>query len=193
MICCLVRHGQDDDSVRGGWSSQSLTEEGRKQAEALAEYLREQNGSLCLRRLYTSDLPRAVQTVQPVSAALELSVTELPEFREVNNGALAGMDNEIAKRLYPGLFWNTLAWEEAYPGGESPRDFYERITRAWTAFTDRITADGENVLLVTHSGVIHIILCLIHREVYSNTEKQRRIPHAQPIMLEYKGGQWREI
>ena len=25
MICYLVRHGKDDDSVRGGWSDYSLT------------------------------------------------------------------------------------------------------------------------------------------------------------------------
>ncbi|MBE6561456.1 MAG: histidine phosphatase family protein [Ruminococcaceae bacterium] len=193
MICCLIRHGQDDDSVRGGWSAQPLTEEGRKQAEALAEYLGKQNEYLCLRHLYTSDLPRAVQTIQPISDALGLPVVKLSEFREVNNGELAGMDNELAKQRYPGLFWNTLGWDEKYPGGESPQDFYERITGAWTAFTARIISEGENVLLVTHSGVIHIILSLIHGEKYSNAEKQRRVPHAQPILLEYVGGSWREI
>ena len=36
MICYLVRHGKDDDTVRGGWSQYPLTEEGIQQAEALA-------------------------------------------------------------------------------------------------------------------------------------------------------------
>lgn len=28
MICYLVRHGKDDDSVRGGWSKSPLSDEG---------------------------------------------------------------------------------------------------------------------------------------------------------------------
>lgn len=32
MICYLVRHGQDDETVRGGWSDHPLTEAGIHQA-----------------------------------------------------------------------------------------------------------------------------------------------------------------
>ena len=43
MICCLVRHGKDDDTVRGGWSQQPLTDEGKVQAAELIA-LKYQNG-----------------------------------------------------------------------------------------------------------------------------------------------------
>lgn len=39
MICYLVRHGQDDDSVRGGWSDCTLTELGIQQSIELANNL----------------------------------------------------------------------------------------------------------------------------------------------------------
>ena len=32
MTCYLVRHGKDDDTVRGGWSEQPLSDEGKAQA-----------------------------------------------------------------------------------------------------------------------------------------------------------------
>ena len=37
MICYIIRHGQDDETIRGGWSQHSLTENGIRQAEILAE------------------------------------------------------------------------------------------------------------------------------------------------------------
>lgn len=36
MICYLVRHGQDDDTVRGGWGNSELTETGIEQVNALS-------------------------------------------------------------------------------------------------------------------------------------------------------------
>lgn len=194
MICWLCRHGMDDDTVRGGWSRQPLTAEGVLQAEALAELVTERN--LQIRHIYSSDLPRALQTAQPVAARLGLPVTPLPEFREVNNGALAGMKNELAVQLYPGLYWNTLGWEEEYPQGESPWAFYERIAGAWAAFQQTILAQNENVLLVTHSGVLHVILSLINGQAYSNRTPHQRIPHARLIALsrgESGEGPWKLI
>lgn len=42
MILYLIRHAKDDDSIRGGWSHHSLTEEGRQQARLLAEFIKKQ-------------------------------------------------------------------------------------------------------------------------------------------------------
>lgn len=194
MICWLCRHGKDDDTLRGGWSRQPLTAEGVLQAAALADRVAEQN--LPIRHIYSSDLPRALQTAQPVAALLGLPITPLPEFREVNNGALAGMKNELAAQLYPGLYWNTLGWEEEYPQGESPHAFYERIAQAWAAFQQTILAQSKDVLLVTHSGVLHVILSLINGEAYSNRTPHQRIPYAGLIALAHvEGGEgpWKLI
>ena len=54
-----------------------------------------------------------------------------PEWRETNNGVLAGMPNEQALQMYPGLFYNSLGMDDQYPGGESPRENYERIKIAF--------------------------------------------------------------
>ena len=55
MICMLARHGKDDESVRGGWSQHSLSEEGMKQARELAGRLQAQKNSYSLSRIYLHD------------------------------------------------------------------------------------------------------------------------------------------
>lgn len=192
MICYLVRHGQDDDSVRGGWSTQSLTEEGRAQAVRLADFIKQNNGTLKIKHIYSSDLERAKETAVPISEAIELPIEYLPEFRETNNGKLAGMKNDIAIKLYPGIFWNTLEWDEKYPDGESPKDFYERILNAWNDLSKEIVNNGENVLLITHSGVINVILSTINGESYSNKNKPRKISNTEMLALENISDCWCE-
>ena len=192
MICYLVRHGQDDDSVRGGWSTQPLTEEGRAQAARLADFIKRNNGTLKIKHIYSSDLERAKETAIPISEAIALPIEYLTEFRETNNGKLAGMKNDIAIKLYPGVFWNTLEWDEKYPDGESLKDFYERILNAWNDFSKKILNNGENVLLITHSGVINVILSTINGESYSNKNKPRKISHTEMLALEYISGYWKE-
>lgn len=190
MICYLVRHGKDDNTVRGGWSKHPLTDEGIAQAADLASIV--QKNDLGIRHLYSSDLLRAMQTVQPVAEKLHLPVIPMPEFREVDNGVLAGMKNELAEEMYPGLYWNTLGWDQRYPGGESPSAFFERISRAWDVFQKEILERNENVLLVTHGGVINVILSIVNGEKYSNKTPPRKIRNAELLALKYQSGEWSE-
>ena len=190
MICYLVRHGKDDGTVRGGWSQQPLTNEGKAQADELASFV--QGSDLAIKHIYSSDLLRAMQTAQSVAEKLHLPIVPMPEFREVNNGDLAGIKNELANKMYPGLYWNTLDWEQRYPGGESPREFYERISTAWDAFQKMALNRNENVLLVTHGGVINVILSIVNGEKYSNETIMRKIRNVELIALEYQGKGWKE-
>ena len=190
MICCLVRHGKDDDTVRGGWSQQPLTDEGEVQAAELADFV--QKSGLGIQQLYSSDLLRAMQTAQIVADSLRLPIVPKPEFREVNNGNLASIKNELAAEQYPGLYWNTLAWEQQYPGGESPKEFYERIRCAWDVLQKDILERNENVMLVTHGGVMHVILSIVKGEIYSNQASPRKIRNAELIALKYQSGKWTE-
>jgi len=100
------------------------------------------------------------------------------------------MQNDIASQKFPGIYWNTLSWEEPYPNGESPKEFFERIQKAWHLFSEQICNKNENVLLVTHSGVIRIILHLINNTSYSNQKIQLPIQHATLIELNYAQKQW---
>lgn len=192
MVCYLVRHGKDDETVRGGWSQQPLTEEGVRQADKLAKRIFHNMGKMAIGHVYSSDLSRAMQTAQIIADQLTLPIIPLEQFREVNNGELAGMDNNLALQRYPGLFWNSLEWERCYPNGESPKQFFERVAGAWEEFSARILTENENVLLVTHAGVIHVILSIVNGVNYTNTAPHRRIGYTEMIALEYQDMWWRE-
>ena len=52
--------------------------------------------------------------------------------------------------------------------------------------------DGD-VMLVTHGGVINVILSLIHDLPYSNKKHRWKIKNTQIITLEYRSGKWEEV
>lgn len=175
MKIYIIRHGQDDDTVRGGWSDNGLIDLGFEQANALAENLKLNQSQYNIGKIISSDLKRAVQTAEIVADALDLIVEATVDFREVNNGDLAGMNNEYADRLYPNLYWRKLEWNQQYPNGESPEEFYERIYKSWTNLIEKYRNYDKNILVVTHSGVINIIKTIINNEQYSNKNKYQSI------------------
>ena len=183
MTCYLIRHGRDDDSVRGGWSSSPLTDEGILETEALAQRIfnsRDMN----IARIFSSDLPRAKQTAEIISSKIDLDIEFLPQFRETNNGALAGMKNVLAAQKYPNLYWNTLEWNECYPDGESPHQFFDRISSAWKDFKQSLKGLDGNVILVTHGGVINVIWHIENDIKYSNKSKPFSIGPSEFITIE---------
>lgn len=170
MVIYLVRHGKDDDKFRGGWSDLGLIEEGVIQSQLLAEYLLENKEKYVIDTLISSDLRRAVETTKQIEVKLNIPAEFSSEWRENNNGLLAGMLNTEALEKYPGLFFNTLRMDEGYPNGESPIEFYDRIKKAYYNLCDKIINDeiGKNVMLVTHGGVIDIIYHIIKGVEWTN-------------------------
>ena len=97
-------------------------------------------------------------------------------FSDASNGLLAGMEKSEAFEKYPGKYRRKLAWRETWPGGESPEEFFCRIKDAWYNFKKQV--GKRNTLLVTHGGVINVILCLENGIVYTNKETHFQIQDA---------------
>ena len=174
----LMRHGADPSDRYGGWSTYGLTETGKAQVHSVTN-------SLCskgITQIYSSDLVRAKETAEIVSNALSLGITYLPQFRESNNGLLAGMLKSEAVVKYPGVYWNALGWTETWPEGESPDQFFHRIQCAWYEFKKRVGKD--NVLLVSHGGVMNIILCLENGIPYTNKKTHFHIQDAEIVKID---------
>ncbi len=171
MKVLFIRHGKDDERYRGGWSSLDLIPEGKRQSKLLAEYLKENNSEYRIRQIISSDLPRALTTARFIADELDLPVQKEIRLREMNNGELAGMLNDEAFERYPGLFFHSLKMNEPYPNGESPNDFYARIKNWFDKFiTEHKNAD-DNILVVTHGGVINIIYHLVNGMEWSNKSR----------------------
>ena len=179
MKVYLVRHGADDNSKRGGWSNHPLSDEGQQQSQELAQRLVDSNCDAEI--IISSDLLRVKQTAEALAGRLNLEIKYNPDFREVNNGDLAGMDNDIASELYPNLYWRKLEWNRNYPNGESPKEFYERVKSAWDELT---RSNYKSVILVTHGGVINVIIHIINGVDYSNKDAAYKVGSANYIELE---------
>ena len=173
----LMRHGEDPSERYGGWSTYGLTAKGSAQVRSATSNLVDEG----ITQIYSSDLVRAKETAEIVANALSLTITYLPQFRESNNGLLAGMLKTEALKKYPGVYWNALDWTETWPEGESPQQFFHRIQKAWNEFKEQV--GGRNVLLVSHGGVMNIILCLENGIPYTNKETRFQIKDAEIVQI----------
>lgn len=168
MKVLFVRHGKDDDRYRGGWSNLDLIPKGIEQAKKLATHIKDNNCDYNIKQIISSDLTRAMTTARFISDEVGLSIQKDSRLRETNNGDLAGMLNETALAQYPGLFFSSLKMDEAYPNGESPKDFYLRIKNWFEDFCSNYDSTSGNILVVTHSGVINVIYHLVNGIQWSN-------------------------
>lgn len=175
MKVIFIRHGKDDDRYRGGWSELDLIPEGKEQAKRLADYLGKNKDTYKIKQIISSDLQRTMTTASYISDELGLPIIKESCIREMNNGDLAGMLNEIALERYPGLFASSLEMDEAYPNGESPNDFFGRINDWFAAFADEYKNTDSNILVVTHSGVINIIYHIVNSIEWSNKNKPFKV------------------
>lgn len=175
----LLRHGADDDMRLGGWSDAGLSPVGIEQVRRASEKIC--FGNYNIRRIFSSDLPRAKETAEIIASKLKLNVLLIEEFRETNNGDLAGISKTKFQTDYPGLYYSSLQWDQRYPNGESPALFFNRIKNAWESFKQKEIGAPGNTLLVTHGGVIDVILCLEKGKIYTNKCVNFRVDHAEII------------
>lgn len=196
MVIYLVRHGKDYEDYRGGWSNLGLIEEGINQSKKLAAHLYNNKDKYNINTLISSDLKRTVETVNEISSKFNMPVKFCEEWREFNNGILAGMLNTEALQKYPGLYFNTLQMEEQYPSGESPLEFYCRIKNAYKKLCNKMLNGeiGPNLVLVTHGGVIEIIYYIISGLAWTNkSDKLSKTSYTGIHKIEYISGKWNII
>lgn len=158
----LVRHGLDDESYIGGWSDSDLTSVGRKQIEETSKFI--VGKGLVINRIISSDVKRAVTTASIIDEKLKLGIEVSKDLRELNKGD------------YTGLLKDKLSFQEQtrineftiynkYPNGESMLDLYKRMQ----TYLKKIK-DLDNVMLVTHRGVINMFYYLLN-DIELNMDK----------------------
>ncbi|MBH1942572.1 histidine phosphatase family protein [Mobilitalea sibirica] len=168
MDIYFIRHGKDEEGYRGGWSQRGLTEEGRKQAQKLANHLYANKDIFKFTRLISSDLNRAKETAYYIAEKFEIEIELNQEWRETNNGIIAGLPNEEVEKTFPGLYFASLGMDESYSGGESPREFFDRISHSFYKLIEEVNQRKEDIVVITHSGVINIIYHLVKGIEWNN-------------------------
>lgn len=158
----LVRHGLDDESYIGGWSDIDLTSVGRKQIEETSKFI--VGKGLVINRIISSDVKRTVTTASIIDEKLKLGIEVSKDLRELDKGNYTGLlkDKLSSKEQ---IRINKFSIYDKYPNGESMLDLYKRMQ----TYLKKIK-DLDNVMLVTHRGVINMFYYLLN-DIEPNMDK----------------------
>ena len=153
MIVTLVRHAEVIEEYQHKYNGHidiPLSKKGKTQAKELHEKLK----NIDFKRVYCSDLLRAKETL--LELKIDAHVTHTQQLREKSWGRHEGMSFEeiTAEGI---VYENFEQWISALDG-ERVEDFVNRVEEFFfnTVFKEEV----ENILIVTHSGVIKTLLHL---------------------------------
>jgi broad specificity phosphatase PhoE len=162
-----------------------LNQYGRAQARALGDYLRDRPISA----IYSSDLPRALETATTIGRAVDLVPRTDTRWREFNLGIFQGYTREQIQTRFK-QEWKAFHddyWDYTVPNGESRRAFQNRAYAAWQDMLEQ--AAGSEVLVVTHGGTIkHLLLKLFEDDP---TIQDIHIENTSVTTVERNGDGWR--
>jgi len=162
----LIRHGESQVTVGqivgGPKACTGLSDLGRQQAQRLRDRFAAGHEP-AIDDLWSSTMPRAVETAQIINETLVLEHHQEKELEEWRPGDADGMTWDEARATWPaadGLSGNPfVAWA---PGAESRQDFHLRAGQALDAFLR--DHEGRSVILVCHGGVIDVAFRLLTRQ-----------------------------
>ena len=189
---CLVRHGETQWNTHRrlqGHLDIPLNATGRAQATATADALRAERFTA----IYTSDLARAQQTATAIADTGHPPPSATPALRERHYGVFQGLTHDEARVRHPDAWQRFRARDPAFvlPGnGESLTQLHQRVAALLETLRERHR--GEQVLLVTHGGVLDIA----HRIAAGLALEAPRnfpIPNAAINRIIHDGEQWRML
>ena len=156
-----------------GQTDLPLSQEGRHQADKC----RQQLANVAFSEIWCSNLKRTYETAELISRGRQSIFRSVPELREIDLGAWDGVAMTVIRERFPDL-WRERGENIARfrpPSGESFADLQQRVI----PLIEQIVAHSSgNILVVTHAGVIRVILCHI---------LQAPLSHLFRIQLDYGG------
>ena len=161
----LLRHGQTDANATGvlqGHQPTPLNDLGLLQARRLAQRVAAHVPRVTA--LASSDLRRAVQTAEAISAACGLAPILDRAWRERGFGSFEG--KQIGERDT----WRAAHGDSDPPGAESLPDFRARVRGAIESAAGQFAQHHRCVAVVTHGGPIGVILRMLREGVLPLSE-----------------------
>jgi broad specificity phosphatase PhoE len=164
MRIYFARHGESQANLSHTISNRGLphrlTKKGREQAEALANQL---NG-VHITHIFTSPVPRAVETSAIVAQRLELTYTVVDALREYDCGILEGRSDEAAWQKWQELhdlwvFQNK--WDRRIDGSESFLEVQQRFIPFIQGLVSQFASTTAQILCISHGGIYSVMLPLV--------------------------------
>lgn len=137
----VVRHC----SAKGQSPDAPLTWEGRKQAEGLSNFLKNQY----IDQIISSPYVRAMTSIEPLAEALSLQVHDDPRLSE------RVLSSEPLDNWLVCLEQTFANFSLSYDGGETNEQAMERVTQV---VNEVLVGNHRNVVLVTHGNLMTLLL-----------------------------------
>lgn len=153
-----MRHGQTNENKKSFYYGDldiELNERGKLQSKNAGKYLK----NICFDKIFVSERKRTYQTAV---AALGEEIEYIIDSRlnETSFGLFEGMTYSEIQKKYPD---ECEKWDIDWIGYEPPEgESYINMCKRVSGFMDDVKKlDNENILIVTHSGVMRAIYCYV--------------------------------
>lgn len=153
MLIDILRHGEPVGGMRyRGRTDDPLSETGRQQMTEVIQH------DVPWTHVITSPLQRCAKFATQLSNSHGLPLQTEPRFAEIDFGDWEGLRSEEimqqdADRLQK--YWNDPE-NNTPPNGEALVNFESRVLASWQEYANPV--DNKHLLIVTHGGVLRIIL-----------------------------------
>lgn len=174
----LVRHGQTTYNIERRFQGQldvPLSEEGEKQARAVADWLALQPVSFSA--LYSSDLLRALETARTIAARIGLIPQQERALREIHVGEWQGLVSDEIEARFPGQLsgWHDQAPGFRVPGGETTAELQRRMLD-W--YRQAIAVHrGRAIIVVSHGMALGSLVAGLNEWDLSDRERMAQVRH----------------
>jgi len=172
----LIRHGEVEEKYQGCYNGHidvALSKKGHSQAKELAQKFKDEKYDA----VFCSDLKRARQTLSYFPHAKDAIYTD--KLREKSWGKHEGLsfDEIIAQNEIK--YENFLQWIEALDG----EDYQSYINRIKDFFNTIQQQNKQNILIITHSGVIKTLI-FIKEKITIQESFSTKLPYASYMIYE---------
>jgi probable phosphoglycerate mutase len=173
----LIRHAQtvwNREKKIQGYSDSPLTAEGKLQASRWGKIL----DQFSWNRLLASDTGRALATAEIINAYLKLPMAIDSRLKEQDWGQWVEKTFPQIEAEAPQVLDEQIhaGWDFCPPGGEDRKSVLKRSQRALQEASDRWP--GENILVVTHEGVI--------KSLVYHLSSRKFLPSEPPLLKSYQ-------
>lgn len=189
----FIRHAENiylrQGRMAGRIPGVHLNQNGRAQAQAVADALKVRLKDAPVRGIFSSPLERALETAAPIAAALGLEITPHAGLIETDCGLWAGKTIKSLRRL---RLWKIVQQSPSqfqFPGGETFVECQRRIVAAIEALCAGL--DERDILLcVSHADPIKLAVAHFLGMPLDNFQRLSAAP-ASITALHLGEGGWR--
>ncbi len=182
----LIRHGESETNLTKSFTGQldvPLTERGKMQAEAVAEYLDQFKIDI----IYASPLSRAYETAEAIARRKDCKLKIKDAFCEINAGLWQGLTFDEISERYPDTY---KLWKEdiarAIPdGGESCLRLFQRVTDEFRRIIEK--RDKKTICIVTHATPIRMMESYMIAGTLEKAKDISWVPNASASFYCYDG------